>query len=114
LAVSFPRPHIDPARRGAWSAEIEHYGHQPNLLHRLDRGTSGLMVYAKSLENAQQNRPPANVASEIVIAIFPTTSIFGPVRPLARDLWVLIGWPFPLGFGLGGRLLLARRGRAYI
>jgi 23S rRNA-/tRNA-specific pseudouridylate synthase len=32
---------------------IEHYGHQPNLLHRLDRGTSGLMVYAKSLENAK-------------------------------------------------------------
>ena len=26
----------------------------------------------------------------------------------------LIGWPFPLGFGLGGRLLLARRGRVYV
>ena len=36
------------------------------------------------------------------------------VRPLARDLRVLIGWPFPLGFGLGGRLLLARRGRVYV
>ena len=33
------------------------------------------------------------------------------VRPLARDPRVLIGWPFPLGFGLDGRLLLARRGR---
>ena len=28
------------------------------------------------------------------------------VRPLARDPQVLIGWPFPLGFGLDGRLLL--------
>ena len=37
------------------------------------------------------------------------------VRPLARDLWVLVGWPFPLGFGLDGRLLLlARRGRVYV
>ena len=24
---------------------------------------------------------------------------------------VLVGWPLPLGFGLDGRLLLARRGR---
>ena len=36
------------------------------------------------------------------------------VRPLARDLRVLIGWPFPLGFGLDGRLLLERRGRVYV
>ena len=36
------------------------------------------------------------------------------VRPLARDPWVLIGWPLPLGFGLDGRLLLARRGRVYV
>ena len=36
------------------------------------------------------------------------------VRPLARDPRVLIGWPFPLGFGLGGRLLLALRGRVYV
>ena len=34
--------------------------------------------------------------------------------PLARDLRVLIGWPFPLGFGLDGRLLLARRGRVCV
>ena len=27
---------------------------------------------------------------------------------------VLIGWPFPLGFGLDGRLLLARRGRVCV
>ena len=27
---------------------------------------------------------------------------------------VLIGWPLPLGFGLDGRLLLARRGRVYV
>jgi hypothetical protein len=33
------------------------------------------------------------------------------VRPLARDVpRVLVGWPLPLGFGLDGRLLLARRG----
>ena len=36
------------------------------------------------------------------------------VRPLARDPRVLIGWPLPLGFGLGGRLLLARRGQVYV
>ena len=36
------------------------------------------------------------------------------VRPLARDPRVLIGLPFPLGFGLDGRLLLARRGRVYV
>ena len=36
------------------------------------------------------------------------------VRPLARDLRVLIGWPFPLGLGLDGRLLLARRGRVCV
>ena len=36
------------------------------------------------------------------------------VRPLARDLRVLIGWQYPLGFGLDGRLLLARRGRVYV
>ena len=35
-------------------------------------------------------------------ALAPST-----VRPLARDPRVLIGWPFPLGFGLDGRLLLA-------
>ena len=28
------------------------------------------------------------------------------MRPLARDPRVLISWPLPLGFGLGGRLLL--------
>ena len=36
------------------------------------------------------------------------------VRPLARNPRILIGWPFPLGFGLGGRLLLARRGRVCV
>ena len=47
---------------------------------------------------------------EIVVqALAPST-----VRPLARDLRILIGWPFPLGFGLGGRSLLARRGRVYV
>ena len=36
------------------------------------------------------------------------------VRPLARDPRVLVGWPLPLGFGLGGCLLLARRGRVCV
>jgi len=36
------------------------------------------------------------------------------VRPLARDPRVLFGRPFPLDFGLDGRLLLARRGRVYV
>ena len=43
-----------------------------------------------------------------------TITDFAPstVRPLAReDPRVLVGWPFPLDFGLDGRLLLARRGR---
>jgi 23S rRNA-/tRNA-specific pseudouridylate synthase len=31
----------------------QHYTHFPNLLHRLDKGTSGLMVYAKTLEAAK-------------------------------------------------------------
>ena len=35
-------------------------------------------------------------------------------RPLVRDPRVLIGWPLPLGFGLVGCLLLARRGRVYV
>ena len=35
-------------------------------------------------------------------------------RPLARDPRVLIAWPLPLGFGLDGRLLLERRGRACV
>ena len=45
------------------------------------------------------------------VCVFPFVAP-STVRPLARDLRVLIGcWPFPLGFGLDGRLLLARRGR---
>ena len=36
------------------------------------------------------------------------------VRPLARETRVLIGWPLPLGLGLGGCLLLARRGRVCV
>ena len=36
------------------------------------------------------------------------------VRPLARDPRILVGWPFPLGFGLDGRFLLARRARVYV
>ena len=39
---------------------------------------------------------------------------FGLPLPLARGPRVLIGWPLPLGFGLDGRLLLARRGRVYV
>ena len=36
-------------------------------------------------------------------------------HPLARDpRRALIGWPLPLGFGLDGRFLLARRGRIYV
>ena len=44
----------------------------------------------------------------------PHGSAPSTVRPLARDLRVLVGWPFPLGFGLDGRLLLAQRGRVYV
>jgi 23S rRNA pseudouridine1911/1915/1917 synthase len=32
---------------------LQTYGYQPGLLHRLDKGTSGLMVYAKSLASAK-------------------------------------------------------------
>ena len=31
LAISFPRPHIDPARRGAWSAETTHAPRVPDV-----------------------------------------------------------------------------------
>ena len=48
----------------------------------------------------------------LVVAL--ATKAPSTVRPLARDPRVLIGWPFPLGFGLDGRLLLARRGRVYV
>ena len=43
------------------------------------------------------------------VAVVPST-----VRSLARGPRVLIGWPLPLGLGLDGRLLLARRGRVYV
>ena len=33
---------------------------------------------------------------------------------MVRDPRVLIGWPLPLDLGLDGRLLLERRGRAYV
>ena len=36
------------------------------------------------------------------------------VHPLAKDPRVLVGWPFPLGFDLDGRLLLAWRGRVCV
>ena len=64
------------------------------------------------------SRKPARAVTELASAIrnwggamraTPRT-----VRPLARDPQVLIGWPLPLGFGLDGRLLLARRGRVYV
>ena len=45
----------------------------------------------------------------LVVWCAPTT-----VRPLARDPRVLIGWLLPLSWGLGGCLLLARRGRVYV
>lgn len=32
---------------------LEKYNHHPNLLHRLDKGTSGVMVYAKSVAAAK-------------------------------------------------------------
>ena len=35
-------------------------------------------------------------------------------RPSTRAPRVLFGCPLPLGFGLDGRLLLARRGRVYV
>ena len=52
---------------------------------------------------------------ESLVVVCGVTSAPSTVRPLARDLRVLVGWPFPLlGFGLDGRLLLARRGRVYV
>ena len=48
--------------------------------------------------------------------LLPPSFVLAPstVRPLARDLRVLVGWPFPLGFGLDERLLLARRERVCV
>ena len=60
------------------------------------------------------------VVGVLVIAVVRTSvlelrlSAPSTVRPLARDLRVLVGWPLPFGFGLDGRLLLARRGRVYV
>ena len=34
--------------------------------------------------------------------------------PLCIALGFWYGWLFPLGFGLDGRLLLARRGRVFV
>ena len=56
--------------------------------------------------------PHSHISQPKIMAfVLPAPST---VRPLARDLRVLVGWPFPLGFGLDGRLLLARRGRVYV
>ena len=44
----------------------------------------------------------------------PTTVRPSLAKAWARDPRVPIGWPLPLGFGLDGRLLLARRGRVYV
>ena len=63
----------------------------------------GVLFFAPALSKGESPPHPWNKESA------PST-----VRPLARDLRVLIGWPFPLGFGLDGRLLLARRGRVYV
>ena len=48
--------------------------------------------------------------SPLLRGIFASSTM----RPLARDPRVLIGLPLPLGYGLDGRLLLARRGRVYV
>ena len=48
------------------------------------------------------------------VALSPKYIAPSTVRPLARGARVLVGWPLPLGFGLDGRLLLARRGRVYV
>ena len=65
-------------------------------LSRIPSGTFFREVYPGSEMASQNDHAPATV------------------RPLARDPRVLIGWPLPLGFGLGGCLLLARRGRVYV
>ena len=68
-----------------------------------------MALFQKLIDFADTPRRPAT----------PGIPALGPapftVCPLARDLRVLVSWPFPfLGFGLDGRLLLARRGRVYV
>ena len=91
------------------------------------------LVPALGDKNPPQHRPPAEAAFLFAPRAQPALrpperggagcQLISPcqvapstVRPLAlaRDPRVLIGWPFPLGFGLDGRLLLARRGRVYV
>ena len=79
------------------------------LCGRLPRhGVGGFMFNSSSSRERQENEADL---SALAPRAFPAPST---VRPLARDPRVLIGWPFPLGFGLDGRLLLARRGRVYV
>ena len=62
------------------------------------------------LEGARAQR----IAS-LNMRLFSSMEAPSTIHPLARDPpRVLIGWPLPLGFGLDGRLLLARRVRVYV
>ena len=77
---------------------------------RLARTPAGLLPRnSHQLLNCSASALLAQAQADRAINEAPST-----VRPLARDPRVLIGWPLPLGFGLDGRLLLARRGRVYV
>ena len=89
------KPKRKTAPRGSRERRMNEIGHKP--AHTVTE-----------LASARQHQKPANHHGARVGGA-PST-----VRPLARDPRVLIGWPFPLGFGLDGRLLLARRGRVYV
>ena len=87
------------------------------LLERHERVRGGLELRPPEDGGSQKpgslGLPPPRLAwppvPSAVRPLAPST-----VRPLARGPRVLIGLPLPLGFGLDGRLLLARRGRVYV
>jgi hypothetical protein len=51
--------------------------------------------------------------SPFFLFFLPPFSEFGEIV-IFKSLTCLVCWPLPLGFGLGGRLLLARRGRVCV
>ena len=81
---------------------------------RTINSSSSSPTWSQLSELGQTWSQPPQVGVNLGSAFASWSQAPSTARPLARDLRVLIGWPFPLGFGLDGRLLLARRWRVYV